>query len=200
MRVFTLILLTSFLFACSSAPSIRYYQLDGGEFAPNKLDKQTAANVIVSSPKLIGHLANRGIAVEVAPLQIQSANNHLWSSSPSELMLQAAVVNLDRQLPNMRVIPLQLESAINASLPTYRVDFYINKFQADLNGNGIVAGNVTIYKLDHTIADIVFSQGFSEQVALQDDGYAPLVNSLNNAWLSVNNQIAKELKALVYSN
>lgn len=185
------------LSACSSVDPISYYQLDGGEFASNKLGKDARANIIVSSPKLIGHLANRGIAVEVTPLQIQSANSHLWSSIPSELLLQASVVSLDNQLNDMRVIPLQLESAINAQLPTYRIDYYLNKFQATLNGEGVIAGVVTVYKLEHTMANIVYSQGFTEQVKLQDDGYPALVSALNTAWFNTNQAVAAEIKELV---
>ena len=185
------------LSACSSVDPISYYQLDGGEFASNKLGKEARANIIVSSPKLIGHLANRGIAVEVTPLQIQSANSHLWSSIPSELLLQASVVSLDNQLNDMRVIPLQLESAINAQLPTYRIDYYLNKFQATLNGEGVIAGVVTVYKLEHTMANIVYSQGFTEQVKLKDDGYPALVSALNAAWFNTNQAVANEIKELV---
>ncbi|MFY8352335.1 PqiC family protein [Pseudoalteromonas sp. SSM20] len=185
------------LSACSNVDPISYYQLDGGEFACNKLGKEARANIIVSSPKLIGHLANRGIAVEVTPLQIQSANSHLWSSIPSELLLQASVVSLDNQLNDMRVIPLQLESAINAQLPTYRIDYYLNKFQATLNGEGVIAGVVTVYKLEHTIANIVYSQGFTEQVKLKNDGYPALVSALNAAWFNTNQAVANEIKELV---
>ena len=160
MRVFTLFISLFMLVACSSSPEpISYYQLDGGNFAPNKVNDNVTTNVIIASPSLVGHLANRGIVVEVSELQIQSANAHLWSATPTELLLQSAVVNLDRELVDMRVIPLQLESAINAQLATYRVDYYLNKFQADQNGNGVIAGTVTIYKLQHTSADIVFSRG-----------------------------------------
>lgn len=185
------------LSACSSVDPISYYQLDGGEFASNKLGKEARANIIVSSPKLIGHLANRGIAVEVTPLQIQSANSHLWSSIPSELLLQASVVSLDNQLNDMRVIPLQLESAINTQLPTYRIDYYLNKFQATLNGEGVIAGVITVYKLEHTMANIVYSQGFTEQVKLKDDGYPALVTALNIAWFNTNQAVASEIKGLV---
>jgi len=184
--------------ACSSSVApISYYQLDGGDFAANKLGKEARANLIVSNPKLIGHLANRGIAVEVTPLQIQSANSHLWSSVPSELLLQASVVSLDNSLPDIRVIPLQLESAINADLPTYRVDYYLNKFQATETGQGIIAGVVTVYKLEHTIANIVYSQGFTQQVELEEDGYPALVQALNTAWLKTNQAVANEIKVLV---
>jgi hypothetical protein len=155
------------------------------------------ANVIIANPSLVGHLANRGIVVEVSELQIQSANAHLWSAMPAELLLQSAVVNLDRNLDAMRVIPLQLESAINAQLPTYRVDYYLNKFQADQQGNGVIAGTVTIYKLQHTTADIVFSRGFNVKIALAGDGYAPLVKALNSAWKTVNQSISEEIKTLV---
>ncbi|WP_372767634.1 membrane integrity-associated transporter subunit PqiC [Pseudoalteromonas sp.] len=189
--------LVIFLGACSSIEPISYYQLDGGEFVPNKLGNEARANIIVSSPKLIGHLANRGIAVEVTPLQIQSANNHLWSSVPSELLLQASIVSLDNKLNDMRVIPLQLESAINAQLPTYRIDYYLNKFQATLNGEGIIAGVITVYKLEHTMANIVYSQGFTEQVKLKEDGYPALVSALNTAWLKTNQAVANEIKGLV---
>lgn len=198
MRILLVSVLFLLLGGCSSqVDTISYYQLDGGEFAPNKLGKQARANIIVSNPKLTGHLANRGIAVEVAPLQIQSANGHLWSSSPSELLLQASVVNLDNQLSQSRVIPLQLESAINATLPTFRVDYYLTKFQANQNGEGVVAGIVTVYKLEHTSATIVYSQGFNQAISLNDDGYGPLVSALNSAWNNVNNAVATELKALI---
>lgn len=196
MRQILLVLCTLTLAACSSVESINYYQLDGGEFPANKDVNLLNANVIVSAPTLTGHLANRGIAVEVSPLQIQSANNHLWSASPSELLLQASVVSLDQSLPSMRVLPLQLESAITSSLPTYRVDYYINKLQADMAGNGVITGTVTIYQLKHTTAHLVFSEGITQKIALEEDGYSALVQSINRAWLSINHKTASALKAL----
>lgn len=198
MRLFTLFISLFMFAACSSSPEpISYYQLDGGNFAPNKVSENVTANVIIANPSLVGHLANRGIVVEVSELQIQSANAHLWSAMPAELLLQSAVVNLDRNLDAMRVIPLQLESAISTQLPTYRVDYYLNKFQADQQGNGVIAGTVTIYKLQHTTADIVFSRGFNVKIALAGDGYAPLVKALNSAWKTVNQSISEEIKTLV---
>jgi uncharacterized lipoprotein YmbA len=47
------------------------------------------------------------------------------------------------------------------------------------------------------MADIVYSQGFTEQVKLKDDGYPALVSALNTAWFNTNQAVAKEIKVLV---
>ena len=54
-----------------------------------------------------------------------------------------------------------------------------------------------MYKLEHTIANIVYSQGFTQQVELEEDGYPALVQALNTAWLKTNQAVANEIKVLI---
>ncbi|NMM39933.1 PqiC family protein [Pseudoalteromonas arctica] len=188
-----------FLSGCSqslNAP-VKYYQFEQSIKPMQRKSTDTAAQLRVSTVSLRGALNNRGIAMKMDNNQVNAANYHLWSEAPDQMLTASAHQTLFTELGNWMVIKGLPVITDKDQQSYYELEYELHHFNGDNQGNADISG---LWRLYYTS----FENGrslkaihyFSEVNPLIGDDYEGLVESLEQSWQNINQQVATTLSVL----
>jgi uncharacterized lipoprotein YmbA len=192
MKALIICCLSLWLAACSSAPTITYYQLNFQSAKPYA----SANNVLkMDAPSLMGHLSSRGIAMRLDEHRTVNANYHLWSSLPAEQLHQAGIILLQNQLSDFIVVATSQDMVNASDKPSYLVKLNLYKFNGRQDGNSEIAGAWQLFKDDKNRLTLLKSGQLEITEPLENDGYTALVASLDRNYTRFITALSKELNA-----
>jgi uncharacterized protein len=194
---FLVISLALLLNGCSSVivTSIEYYQFQQPVEAASRNVSDTDAQLRVQTVVLRGALNNRGIAMKIANNQMNEANYHLWGESPDSMLTFSAQQTLFKALPNWMVIKgLPVITELDQQT-FYELEYELHHFNGDMQGNADISGLWRLYySHPETGRRLVSVHNFADITALEGDGYAALVATLEKSWQQINLTVAKKIE------
>lgn len=151
------------LSACAQSPSVKRseYRLPVLNQPFDTLCSAEARHVMVSDLML-----SSGILLQQSRTTVQAARYHRWNGSLEQQLQQSA----QRQLSEPHC-----EGTVTIN---------VTDFWGDNKGNALVAGHWV-----YSNGDDVLQGAFYKKQPLQHDGYASLVEALNQGWLSALNDV-----------
>lgn len=177
------------LSACSSQPSVSYYQLPPMTVQSNshsgKVTLSTARQLWVESVNIADFLSGSGIAYQTSDVKYTKANNNLWGSNLEQQLKQSLTNNLSGLL-NGWIVSGQPVSG-GREVDVLRVT--VNGFHGRYDGYGVVSGYWILQR-----GEQVVRRQFDIEMPLQKDGYDELVNVLARAWQQESVEIANALR------
>ncbi|CAM4147848.1 PqiC family protein [Pseudoalteromonas ostreae] len=189
-----------FLSGCSQSLNtpIEYYQFEQTIKPMQRSATNTIAQLRVSTVSLRGALNNRGIAMKMDNNQINAANYHLWSEAPDQMLTASAHQTLFTELDNWMVVKGLPVITDKDQQSYYELEYELHHFNGDNQGNADISG---LWRLYYTS----FENGrslkaihyFSEVNPLIGDDYEGLVESLEQNWQNINQQVATTLNVLI---
>ena len=172
MQVTGLLLLVLSVAACVSAPPERTQYLlryDMASAVPAASPASGKLKVGLGSVSVAAYLTQPGLALETAPNQLRSAQNHLWAEPLAEgltLYLRAAIAaRLGEE------VGLQTGSAPGSM---QRVDVFVEQLHGTMSGNAVLVASFQIQS-----GEDAAPQEFrlARSVPLESEGYDALVDA-----------------------
>ena len=174
-RFMTCLVATALLAGCAgsaSAPSL--YVLDSASTAM----QPTAASqtqLVVAPVEIAPILDERGIVYQTAPHRVVIANHNRWAAPLDSQLRDALIANLGAALPSVTVV--RRAPADQASTMTLHTR--VDRFMGHYGGQARIAGT---WRLTSANDETLIERRFTQDVALEEDGYDALVDSLAAGW------------------
>ncbi len=177
------------LAACGSGPVVqdRYYSLvlaaDSGDVSGGETAN---ARLIVGPVELPSYLSNRGIAMQMGPNRIESANHHFWAEPLDEAIAKVLTQDIAERTDG---IDVESESGRWTPEEDCRVRVEFDAFHPTNNSRVVSSGRYWIsseYSSD--------SQAFSLSRSLTIDGYAHAVDVLRSTLEELSQQISEDVQ------
>ena len=172
MQVTALLLLVLWVAACVSAPPERTQYLlryDTAPAVPAASPASGKLKVGLGPVSVAAYLTQPGLALETAPNQLHSAQNHLWAEPLAKgltLYLRAAIAaRLGEE------VGLQTGSAPGSM---QRVDVFVEQLHGTMSGNAVLVASFQI-RSGEDAAPQEFR--FARSVPLESEGYDALVDA-----------------------
>ncbi|MBB1435283.1 membrane integrity-associated transporter subunit PqiC [Pseudoalteromonas sp. SG43-6] len=189
-----------FLSGCSqslNAP-VEYYQFEQTIKPMQRSSTDTIAQLRVTTVSLRGALNNRGIAMKLDNNQVNAANYHLWSEAPDQMLTASAHQTLFTTLDNWMVVKGLPVITDKDQQSYYELEYELHHFNGDNQGNADISGlwrlYYTSFENGRSLKTIHY---FSEVNPLTGDDYEGLVESLEQNWQNINQQVATTLSVLI---
>ncbi|ASK28345.1 PqiC family protein [Neisseria chenwenguii] len=161
------------LAACSSAPATQYFMLPDSQYSrPAAQGEEVAVKVFLAAP-----LDNGGLVYQTDALSINFAKNNLWASP-----LDAALANSFSNKLN-RLNPRYVYAPAGRSQSGKTLKIYVEAFNGSYRGQTVVVGYAQ-WPNGQT-------RPFKAETAQQGDGYAAMVQSLEQGLQAAAEQIAR---------
>lgn len=176
--VVMLVLLIVQLSACSSQPPVSYYQLPATEAgATPSADARLA--LFVEPVQVASYLNGRGLVLQVSPVELVMARQHLWAEALDQ--------HLQRQLrQNVSALAPAYSAQLQSGADNVRLTVQVDRFHGLAEGYAVLSGR---FSLSNT-AEV---HSFDLRVPLSDDGYPALVLALGQGMTQLSQQIAVQL-------
>ena len=161
-RPFIAVFLAMAVAACSSSAPIQYYPLPDSAFIlPAQRTQEAAVQIILAEP-----LKTQSLLYQSDAHQLNFAQSHLWADSPENALAANLSTKLNRLDRNTRYQPVRRSGG---RAPVLKI--YIETFQGNYQGYTQINGYAQ-WPDGH-------SRSFAVQTPQQGDGYAAMVDSLN---------------------
>ena len=172
MKKLSLIAAALLLAACSSTPPAQYYQLPDSAFrlpAQSNPARSIGVNIVLAAP-----INGDSLLYQSDEHTLTFAQKNLWAS-PLDQALARALANKLNAAGSLKYQPAEASSA--------QLTVYIDRFQGSYRGETEISGYARWQNGTQTPFHVITPQ--------QGDGYAAMLNSLDNGLASVARQIAR---------
>ncbi|MES1941107.1 lipoprotein YmbA [Salinisphaera sp. T5B8] len=177
MRYLTWLVATALLAGCAgsaSAPSL--YVLDSAPAARLPVSPAASqAQLVVAPVEIAPILDERGIVYQTAPHRVVIANHNRWAAPLDSQLRDALIANLGAALPGVTVV----RRAPAGQASTMTLHTRVDRFMGHYDGQARIAG---IWRLAGANDETLIERRFTRDVALEEDGYDALVDSLAAGW------------------
>ncbi|MFD2189743.1 PqiC family protein [Pistricoccus aurantiacus] len=194
-RLATLLVGMLVLAGCaSSSASRQHYTLATGDIrtaedtAAAGIGSDFAYTLVLEPIQLANYLNHEGIALQLDDITMTRANDHLWAERLDRQLRHNLKLDLERHLPDTRVITTG--STLDKDAMTLSVD--VERFQGRYDGQAIAAGQWQL-KRNNTLLGTARFETSSE---LDSDGYPALVRALGRSWDEFADQLARQIHTL----
>ena len=177
------------LAACGSSPVLQdsYYSLvlaaDIGEVSGNET---TTARLIVGPIELPSYLSNRGIAMQMGPNRIESANHHFWAEPLNEAIAKVLTQDIAERTDGIEV---ERESGRWTAEEDCRVRVEFDAFHPTNDSRVVSSGRYWI-----SAENSSDNQAFSLSRTLTTDGYAHAADVLRDTLKTLAQQISEDIQ------
>ncbi|MBB1416648.1 membrane integrity-associated transporter subunit PqiC [Pseudoalteromonas sp. SG43-7] len=177
---------------------VKYYQFEQSIKPMQRSSTNTSAQLRINTVSLRGALNNRGIAMKMDNNQVNAANYHLWSEAPDQMLTASAHQTLFTTLDNWMVVKGLPVITDKDQQSYYELEYELHHFNGDNQGNADISGlwrlYYTSFENGRSLKTIHY---FSEVNPLTGDDYEGLVESLEQNWQNINQQVATTLSVLI---
>ncbi|MGB6142628.1 MAG: PqiC family protein [Pseudoalteromonas rhizosphaerae] len=177
---------------------VKYYQFEQSIKPMQRSSTDTSAQLRINTVSLRGALNNRGIAMKMDNNQVNAANYHLWSEAPDQMLTASAHQTLFTTLDNWMVVKGLPVITDKDQQSYYELEYELHHFNGDNQGNADISGlwrlYYTSFENGRSLKTIHY---FSEVNPLTGDDYEGLVESLEQNWQNINQQVATTLSVLI---
>ncbi len=188
-RFLSICVALAILAACGSAPPLpdRYYSLvlaaDSGDVAGDEIAN---ARLIVGPIELPSYLSKHGIAMQMGPNRIESANHHFWAEPLDEAIAKVLTRDIAERTDGIAV---ERESGRWTPSEDCRVRVEFDAFHPTNNSQVVMSGRYWISSENSSD-----SQEFSLSRSLTIDGYAHAVDVLRDTLAVLAQQISEDVQ------
>lgn len=177
---------------CGSAPEIQRYLLGASNLQPQTAGAENTLKVVVGQVEVAPFLAGSGLVQFGVDNTVHEAHYHRWAEPlPSQLQRQLRT-ELQQHLPHLSWLPVQGSAALQSL--DYRIDVTIDSFHLDADSQAQVSGQ---WQLRNAQQGYVAHGNFAQRQALDNDGYAAMVDALQVAWQASLVEIAQRMDELL---
>ncbi|WP_149980119.1 PqiC family protein [Pseudoalteromonas rhizosphaerae] len=177
---------------------VKYYQFEQSIKPMQRSSTNTSAQLRINTVSLRGALNNRGIAMKMDNNQVNAANYHLWSEAPDQMLTASAHQTLFTTLDNWMVVKGLPVITDKDQQSYYELEYELHHFNGDNQGNADISGlwrlYYTSFENGRSLKTIHY---FSEVNPLTGDDYEGLVETLEQNWQNINQQVATTLSVLI---
>jgi uncharacterized lipoprotein YmbA len=158
----------------ASSPSL--FVLDPGT-ARQPMPAAAAARtqLLVAPVEIAPLLDERGIVYQTDPHRVVIANHNRWAAPLGEQLRESLAATLAGALADVQIV----RGGNAGTADRYTLHTRVDQFMGHYDGHAHIAGEWQLEDPDgHTVA----RQRFAREVALANDGYEALVESLSSGW------------------
>ncbi|MBS64092.1 ABC-type transport auxiliary lipoprotein family protein [Salinisphaera sp.] len=166
----------------ASSPSL--FVLDPGSARQPMSAAATARTQLMVAPVEIAPvLDERGIVYQTGPHRVVIANHNRWAAPLGEQLRESLIATLAEELTDIQVV----RRADSATTDRYTLRTRVEQFMGHYDGQARIVGE---WQLDDPEGRAVVRQPFLQEVALTNDGYEALVESLAEGWQATGQAMA----------
>lgn len=179
----------------TGSASINQYTLASGddqteEASPAipEIRRSYAYTLVLEPIDLANYLDHEGIALQLDDITMTRANDHLWAENLSRQLQRNLKLDLERHLPDTRVVTAG--NTPSGDTMTLTVD--VERFQGRYDGQAIAGGQWQLKKNETLLG----TARFETSSELDSDGYPALVRALGRSWDKFADQLAQRIRTL----